>query len=63
MIELYHLWLFVTGHGYEAVIEFIVDMGDHVVTHMIAVIVLKAGVLHIGVKVVKRVHRKVKPSK
>jgi hypothetical protein len=55
MMVFYHVWAVLIGHGHAAVIEFIVDMGDHVITHLIAVVVLKAGVLHVGCKVVKRV--------
>lgn len=65
MFTLYNVWMFVAEHGPGAFIEFIVDLGDHYMTHMIAVIVFKAGVLHIGYKVVQRVrkHKAGKPAK
>jgi hypothetical protein len=55
MLFFQNVWLFVAAHGYGAIIELIVDLGDHVATHAIAIVVLKAGAVHIGYKVVKRV--------
>ena len=65
MFTLYNVWMFVADHGHGAFIEFIVDLGDHYMTHLIAVIVFKAGVVHIGYTVVKRVrkHKAAKAAK
>ena len=62
MDAFYHVWLVVTDHGYAAVIEFIVDMGDQVVTHLVYIIVLKSGVI-VGWRAVKHVRNRntVKP--
>lgn len=58
MLSLYHVMMVVTEHGYAAIAEFIVTMGDQVVTHLVTVIVIKAGVLHVGWKIVKHVRKK-----
>lgn len=58
MTALYQALMVVIGHSYAAIVEFVVDMGDQVVTHLIMVIVIKAGVLHVGWKVVRRVRHK-----
>ena len=55
MLFIQNLWLFVADHGYGAIIEFIVDLGDHVTSHVFAIVVIKAGVAHVGWKVVKHV--------
>ena len=57
MFTLYNVWMFVADHCHGAFVEFIVDLGDHYMTHFIAVIVFKAGVLHVGYKVVQRVRK------
>jgi hypothetical protein len=62
MDAFYHVWMVVTGHGYAAIVEFVIDMGDHVVTHLVAIIVIKSGVI-VGWKTVKHVRtRKVAPK-
>jgi hypothetical protein len=58
MLALYQVFLVATDHGYAAFIEFVVDLGDGIFTHAIAVLVFKAGAVHVGWKVVKRVRRK-----
>lgn len=58
MLTLYNILMVVTEHGYAAIAEFTVTIGDQIVTHLIAVIVIKAGVLHIGWRVVKHVRKK-----
>lgn len=51
----YHL-LFVAYHyGYDAIVELFVDFSDQLITHYVLIIVIKAGVVHIGFKVFRRV--------
>jgi hypothetical protein len=63
MVSLFHVFQVATDYGYAAFIEFFVDMGDQAVTHVIAVIVFKAGAIHVGWKVFKHVRRKKVGSK
>lgn len=58
MFILYNVWLFMTDHGHGAIIEFIVDVGDHAVTHVLAVLVFKAGAARIGIKIARRLRKR-----
>lgn len=62
MTSFYQIWLIVTNHGYAAVVEFIVETGDQIVTHLFTIIVIKAGVLHVGWRIVKRVRNRKTPA-
>lgn len=63
MMQFHTIWLIVVHYTYDSTMEFIVDAGDHFVSHYVFVLVLKAGVIHAGWLVVKRVRKgRVKPK-
>jgi hypothetical protein len=53
------IWMTIThyGYGYDVMMEFIVDVSDHLVTHVYFIIILKAGIVHGGWLLVRRLHR------
>lgn len=51
-------WLFVTHYGYDAAMDYIVDLSDQFVTHYFFVIVPKAGTIHGIYTRVKHVHKR-----
>jgi hypothetical protein len=55
MMEFHTIWLIVTHYGYDAIVELVVDLGDHFITHYVVycVVVGKTGVVF-AYKVVKR---------
>lgn len=57
MTAFHTIWLIVAHYGYDAVVEFFVDFGDHFVTHYVLVWVVKAGVVQGAVLVVHKVKR------
>lgn len=57
MIEFQAIWLIVVHYGHEAVIEFIVEIGDQFVTHYFLVLVLKVGAVHGVYLAVKHVRK------
>ena len=58
VLTLYNVWMFVIEHGHGAFMEFIVDLGDHYMTHLFAVVVFNGGVMHVGCKVVRRIRKR-----
>lgn len=63
MFLINEVWMLVAHHGYHAFIEFIIDMSDHMVTHVLAIVVFKAGVAHVSVVAVKHVRKRVRKAK
>jgi len=58
MLEIHAIWLVVTHYGYDAVMELVVDFGDHFVSHYVFVIILKAGAVHGVYTVVRHVRKR-----
>jgi hypothetical protein len=58
MDAFFHVWVVLIEHGHAAIVEFVLDMGDHVVTHLIAIVVIKLGIVHVGWTVIKRVRKR-----
>jgi len=58
MLELQAIWLFLSHYSYDAVMELFVDFGDHMVSHYVFIIVLKAGVLHVSWVAIKHVRKR-----
>ena len=57
MFEFHTIWLVVFHYGYEAVVEFVIDIGDHYMTHVVFVWVLKAGAVHGVVVAANRIRK------
>jgi hypothetical protein len=56
MMEFHTIWVIVAHYGYDAVVEFFVEFGDHYITHVVLIWIVKAGAVHGVCSIVNHVH-------